>query len=523
MSNLLHIHERITELLGVFAYQAKAYSASGKTDFNKVSEDVLVPLFKQIFDLPNLRNLNSSVKKDFPAIDLADDESKIAFQITATSDSQKIKDTLKTFVEKELYNNYPRLIFYIISEKKDSYPEKSFADIIQGKFEFNIDTDIIDFRDLVRLCNSFQIDVASKIKRILEANFGLSDYSVFNEAQKERCEDVTLNLIDLYFPKDLYIANLDIDRDELVKNSMGALRMNDPTRTIIRHFILEQLKLDFYSGWHLYKNQLITFHNPYDDDSFLSKIIDKGTIESISAESFYTINKTVDVNRENVFKTLLRKTLQEQLYQQQVEWQFDEGLFIFIENGNEKKGYKTVNRKTDEGIVKENLTVYRRYESWKGEKESSRAVLEIFMKSESPDEPWYFKHHAFEAKIKKIENKWFLLVLPEWFFSFDGFTKSNFHADDLKWLKRKANTEMVFNDFRFIHYFLENKGNNLLQDKKSKRFLRFGDYVTFENAPFLYDEAWNPPEEKKKKKKADDTESDETSVDTLQANLFDEL
>jgi len=141
---------------------------------------------------------------------------------------------------------------------------------------------------------------------------------------------------------------------------------------------------------------------------------------------------------------------------------YDEGLFIFIENGNEKKGYKSVNRKTEDGIVKENLTVFRRHESWIGEKESSRAVLEIFMKTEEPDVAWNFKHRAFEAKVKKIENKWFLLVLPEWFFSFDGFNKSNFHADDLKWLKRKTNTEMVFNDFRFIHYFLENKGNNLL-------------------------------------------------------------
>ncbi len=116
MSNLLHTHERITELFGVFAYQAKAYSASGKTDFNKVSEDVLVPLFRQIFNFSDLKNLNSTVKKDFPAIDLADDEAKIAFQITATSDSQKIKDTLKTFVEKELYKKYPRVVFYIITE-----------------------------------------------------------------------------------------------------------------------------------------------------------------------------------------------------------------------------------------------------------------------------------------------------------------------------------------------------------------------------------------------------------------------
>ena len=519
MSNLLHTHERITELFGVFAYQAKAYSASGKTDFNKVSEDVLVPLFRQIFNFSDLKNLNSTVKKDFPAIDLADDEAKIAFQITATSDSQKIKDTLKTFVEKELYKKYPRLVFYIITERKDSYPEKTFTDLIQGNFEFNTNTDIIDYRDLVKLCNTFQINEASKIKRILEANFGLSDYSVFNETQKERNESVTLNLIELFFPKELYIADLVIDRDEIVKNSLGALKMNDPTRTIIRNYILEQLKLDFFSGWHLYRNQVITFHDLHNEDSFLSKIIDKGTIEAISTESFFTINKKVEVDRENVFKTLLRKTLQEQLYQQQVEWQYDEGLFIFIENGNEKKGYKTINRKTDDGIVKENLTVFRRYESWIGEKESSRAVLEIFMKTEEPDVAWYFKHRAFEAKVKKIENKWFLLVLPEWFFSFDGFNKSNFHADDLKWLKRKTTTEMVFNDFRFIHYFLENKGNNLLQDKKSKRFLKFGNYVCFENAPFLYDEAWNPPEEKKKKK-VDDTETTEVLEGSTQANLF---
>ena len=136
------------------------------------------------------------------------------------------------------------------------------------------------------------------------------------------------------------------------------------------------------------------------------------------------------------------------------------------------------------------------------------------MKTGEPDEVWYFKHRAFEAKFKKISDKWFLLILPDWFFSFDGFNKSDFHADDLKWLKRKANTETVFNDFRFIHYFLENRGNNLLQEKNSKRFLRFGNYISFENAPFLYDEAWNPPEMKKKK-------IEETEQESTQGNLFD--
>src|SRR5215216_5091532 len=100
MGNLLHTRRRITELLGISAFQAKAYSAAGHTDFNKVSEDVLVPLFRHVFSLPDLRNLNTEAKKNFPAIDLADDKAGVAFQVTATAGSQKITDTLKTFVEK---------------------------------------------------------------------------------------------------------------------------------------------------------------------------------------------------------------------------------------------------------------------------------------------------------------------------------------------------------------------------------------------------------------------------------------
>ena len=522
MGNLLHTRGRITELLGISAFKAKAYSAAGKTDFNKVSEDVLVPLFRLAFNLPDLRNLNTEAKKNFPAIDLADDKAGVAFQVTATPDSQKITDTLKTFVEKGLYQKYARLAFYILTDKKGSYPAKAIADAVQGKFEFNIDTDILDYRDLIDLCNKFQLDKASKIKRILEANFGRGDYSVFSEKQKEPFEEVSLNIIEVTFPEKLYIANLDINREEIVRHAHGALRMDDPTRAIIRHYILEQLKIDFFSGWHLFKNQLITFHNLHDESTFLSRIIDKGTIDSIKPESFYVINRQIDVNRENVFKTLLRKTLQEQLYQQDVEWQFEEGLFIFMENGTEKKRKKPVKRKKDGEVIEDELTIFKRYEKWIGEKESNRAVLERFMKSDNPDEVWYYKHRAFEARFKHISGKWFLLILPDWFFSYDGFAKSRFHADDLKWLKRKSNTGIVFTDFRFIHFFLRTRKNDLLPGK-NKRFLQYGDYVTFENAPFLYDEAWNPPETKKKKtkKKAKEDLEETVEVEESQESLFD--
>ncbi|MBL8204471.1 MAG: SMEK domain-containing protein [Blastocatellia bacterium] len=518
MSNLLHIRTRINELLGIFAFQAKAHSAGGKTDFNKVSEDVLVPLFRQIFDLADLKNLNAAMKKNFPAIDLADDLTKIAFQVTATADSQKIKDTLQTFVEKELYKKYPRLIFYILTEKKSSYPKQAFAELIAGNFEFDVERDILDYTDLIRQCHTFQLDKASKIKRILEANFGRGDYSVFSETQKEPVENVFLNLIGVTFPKKLYLADLSIDREAIVANALGALRYDTPTRTIIRHYILEQLKLEFFSGWHLYKNQLLTFHDLYDDNSFLARIVDKGTIDSIKTEDFFTINRKIDEDRENIFRGLLRKTLQEQLYQQQVEWQFEEGLYIFVENGSEQETKKKTRRKKDNESIEEEQIIFKRHETWYGEKEAHRAVLEKFMKADAPDQVWYCKHRAFEAKFKKIGDHWFLLLLPDWFFSYNGFDKSDFHANDLKWLKKKANTETVFNDFRFLHYFLRKPGNSLLPGETSDQLLRFGEIISFDNAPFLYDESWNPPEEKKKNK------ADESAVaeqNTAQVSFFD--
>jgi hypothetical protein len=107
--------------------------------------------------------------------------------------------------------------------------------------------------------------------------------------------------------------------------------------------------------------------------------------------------------------------------------------------------------------------------------------------------------------------------LPDWFFSFNGFDKSSFHADDLKWLKRHANTETVFNDFRFLHYFLQGRGRHFLSEGAFNPLLRFGSNISFDNAPFLYDESWNPPEEKKKKKSE---EAPAAEIEEPQTSLF---
>jgi hypothetical protein len=72
----------------------------GQTDINRVMEDVLIPIFRELFNCPNLRNLNTAEHSNYPGIDLGDDTARIAFQVTASSDSEKVKETLRKFKPK---------------------------------------------------------------------------------------------------------------------------------------------------------------------------------------------------------------------------------------------------------------------------------------------------------------------------------------------------------------------------------------------------------------------------------------
>jgi len=171
----MHLEEtqqRIRTLMSQFVTEIKAATAMDKTDINKISENILIPLLAEITDFQNLENLNFTEGSNFPGIDLGDKIAKVAFQITSTSSIQKIKDTLKQFVTKGLYNEYDRLIIYILTEKQNSYSNKGISIIVANKFNFNLIRDVWDFSILLNKVNKFSIEKASKIEKILEANFG---------------------------------------------------------------------------------------------------------------------------------------------------------------------------------------------------------------------------------------------------------------------------------------------------------------------------------------------------------------
>ncbi|HKY30123.1 MAG TPA: SMEK domain-containing protein [Pyrinomonadaceae bacterium] len=169
------IQERIQELFAIFVTQIKGSTSMKRIDINHLSEVILVPILKETFDYSDLRNLNAE-HRNYPGIDLADDLAKVAIQVTSTPDSEKIKDTLIRFVQNELYKKYKRLIIYILTEKQGSYSGKGFDKITQGKFLFDKNRDIIDYRDLLKIISSLQLDRAQKIQHLLETNFASQDF-----------------------------------------------------------------------------------------------------------------------------------------------------------------------------------------------------------------------------------------------------------------------------------------------------------------------------------------------------------
>ena len=170
--NLKKCRVRVSELMSKFVVQVENENAMGMLDINRVSEDVLIPLFLEVYGYTDLKNLNVSEGSNFPAIDLGDEKTRTAYQITSTHDSEKIKNTLKKFVDNRLYERYDRLIIYILTKKQDNYQGRKLDEIIEGKFTFDKKNDILDHSDLLKEISGFSLEQTRRVEHILEQHFG---------------------------------------------------------------------------------------------------------------------------------------------------------------------------------------------------------------------------------------------------------------------------------------------------------------------------------------------------------------
>jgi hypothetical protein len=472
--NLLNVQNRIKELMARFIAQVECSAAMSHTDINRVSETVLIPLFKEIYGFKSLKNLNSSEGSNYPGIDLADEDARVAFQVTSTPDSDKINHTLELFTQNRLYEKYDRIIVYILTRKQKSYSGRGFEQRIDGKFNFDKEKDIQDAGDLLAEISAFQLVKARKIEQILENNFGDGQPSFLEPEDEIETEAVFLNLLEMSFPDTLYVADVAIEGSQLwnaVEHSKRGKRFIS-TRDLVRTAMKDK-GLIFAADWVTHANQIITFHDLRDETLPLHQIIEPETITPITPEEFYG----QDENYERVFKDLLRRCLQQKLYHQQVQWQNEENMFIFTDIDGQPI----------------------RKEYWE-QTSDGRTVYQKVMKKNKPDEVMHHKHFAFRVHFYSFNGKWYVGITPDWFFSYDGYHCSFYSASNLSYLKKKEKNRQVGTHTRFVAYFLtHDKPSDLFDERTVYPYLTFGTLPALPNAPFLDDKDWLAGENKEER------------------------
>ncbi len=122
--------------LRCFDFYIDAHNRAGLFDINSLSEDVLIPVFRDVFKAPFLRNLNKE-RRNYPGLDLGDDQARIAFQVTADNTIGKIKDTLQKIVSNRHDLRYDTFYVYLLKGKQSRYSKKALLEITEGYFDFN--------------------------------------------------------------------------------------------------------------------------------------------------------------------------------------------------------------------------------------------------------------------------------------------------------------------------------------------------------------------------------------------------
>lgn len=146
------VYQNIVMKLSVLRFMVKSMSKRGKTDINRDCESFFAEVLNRVYGY-DLKNVNID-KLNEAAIDLADKSRKLCIQVTATSDSGKIKKTIKTFLKNELYKKYSELQFLMLVDKKNYTTDFETG----GHFNFEHKKHVRDIDDVLEKAESLDLD-----------------------------------------------------------------------------------------------------------------------------------------------------------------------------------------------------------------------------------------------------------------------------------------------------------------------------------------------------------------------------
>jgi len=470
--NRIDYINKINTYAARFVVEVEGFNTIGNYHINIHAEIFLVPVLNEILGL-QLENLNATQRKNFPAIDLADFNNRVAIQVTSTSSFEKIKSTLDTFGRHNLHKQFDVLYIYIITERRTQYNDTKLAEVVPQGFVFNSVEHVIDKDTILQKINA--ISATPKlftIAKLYEHEF--SDVQIEQRKKKfesgylnSEPENICPNMVRISFPAYVYKAELNIDEEIITENlneyltSIGkrTVKKLKPAKLVQR--ALREIN-SISSDWILFENWLYTFRDLTNDDEPFRKIVDIGTITPMECSEFYDQNEASN----RVFKNLLRNTLMQLCHIKGIQWYAPRKTLRFA--NSKPPAVKQVR--------------------WKGKKESTKTVI-FEMVNKKEGHVICYRSLAFKASFLNFDDEWYLIINPTWSFTNPGgYRESRFESAYMSGIKRLENNNSVFNYFRFFSYYLAYK--DLFTPVFTYLKVHIPEQISI--SPSLKEAKWNP-------------------------------
>lgn len=166
--NRVDYQKIIIKALSWLKSEVELHNSLSLTDINHAAEDFYSGLLNLVYGY-NLKNINVT-EQNAAAIDLGDEQSKIAIQVTSTSSLVKTKYTVEKFIEKKLYRKFDRLLILNIV-KKSNHEAPSIGD---ANYSLDTKKDIIDVQDLIKeITNISALDKLKAVADFLDEELSL--------------------------------------------------------------------------------------------------------------------------------------------------------------------------------------------------------------------------------------------------------------------------------------------------------------------------------------------------------------
>lgn len=425
----LEIENQLRDVVSRIIVQVELATSQGRTDINLALEDAFIPILKSIYNMPHLVNLNRK-QKNYPGIDLGDDHDRVAFQITSTTTLDKVKATIRQFMDRGYYNTFDELFILMLARKQASYSQASVNELLTDQFAFNCKKHIIDVGDILGQVSGLRLAAQERVLAEFKHILGEVDASIsFSSEGVSAPTAITSNLQQIRLPEAAYVGELTIDDQSVIARAKAELNYKDKAKSrksvVKMALLLNGVETD---AWVCHDNKPISFLDI--EQCGLRSVVDEGSVERLEISD---LAGSPELDNVNILKQLLSAAAREQLKKHHVRMHAKDGFFFF--------------GPVEEGQIE-------RKETWVGKKAATRRVYELKHQHKDPTKVAHHTHFSFDLTFTKLDGDWYAQIVPSWYYSYNGYVRSHWHEDLLSTQKRLEHNATVRNMVRFVAHFL---------------------------------------------------------------------